>query len=225
MKNIKQYFILADRTLVAFSLANFGYVTYLSGFFSRRINLSHILVFIVSLFTLIIGTLRFSSWYRNRYIPSTAPRKRDELDGTFILWILSIACLLYPFYFSFENFSLFQLVFPIVTSTMIAWASYLDGRLLFNAAPVGTSNQGPLDTELKFFQVLVQPIAWFYAFTIVTAVLSIGKIDLIMGQDTSANKILFGIGVLLLMVQLHYLITARIFIRCEEILKELRARF
>ena len=223
IRSFKDNFNQADWYLFSFSMADFGYVTYLSEFLG--LQPPNVLVFVLSLLVLALFSLLFTSIYRRKCstLAKNKHRRRDGIDATLWLFLVSASTLLSPLSFRPMNFSFFfQIIFPFVVSTFVAWAAYLDGRLLHNASENGTDSYLYLDLKLKFLQMIIKPIASLYVVMVFTVVLGIDKIALIMGHSTPIDMLSFAVGVVLIMGQLHYLITARLFLHCEEIMKELK---
>ena len=78
-----------------------------------------------------------------------------------------------------------------------------------------------LKVKLSFYKTFFQQILWFYGFAAMTIILGLDKTDSIMAGNESYKIVFFIVGMLTAMAGFHYLMTARIILRCEQIMNEL----
>ncbi len=222
MANLKHggYFNKPDGLMCAYSIASFIYVTVLADWQKLKQFAVAVVLFGIVLLLLV---LLFTSWYRQKCALQTngAGRKRYQVDYTFWLFAGVASLLWYPMYFD-PALSMFQWLFPVMAGAVFGWAEYLDGRFFYVAKECSGYEPGYLKEELGFHKMLIQQLLWFYGFMLISVTIGLDKMEVLMGKRNDMGAmVMLGAGIALIVAEVHYLTMTRLFLRSEEIMKEL----
>ena len=219
-KRFHERFGRTDLPLVLFSFLSYFYVAVVAGHPDyKALNVAKEVLLALGL---VLVTTFFASWYRRR-CRARVIRRSDQLDPALAIFLISTAALLYPLFLQPSNFSPFQVLFATLAGAIIGWASYFDGRHFYGVVDSGMT-AGFLKIKLTFYQTFFQQILWFYGFVAITIILGLDKTMTIMAGNDTYKTVSFIVGMVIVMVDFHVLMTARIILRCEQIMDELSKR-